>query len=385
MSIAYYINYHTYPNEAPRRIGAPSAIVKANYVIGILATIYDEVEIVSPSWTIEKYRGFAAGKNVIVERNISISYPPSIGGTGLISRCLKHIVSRMWLVFRLLRIKQNATIFLYHQPTLMFPIGIVSKIKRFILIIEDEEIYENGQEIINEKQVKKELTFLRNANAYIFPTEALHQLVNTSNKPYVISHGTYLVEKNVAKRFLPDNKIHVVYAGTFNAIKGGAFAAIDAGRYLDEQYHLHIIGFGNEEETRRIIRSIQEASVVTSCSITYDGMLSGEDYIRLLQSCHIGLSTQNPEAAFNATSFPSKILSYLANGLRVVSVAIAVLKTSSINDLLYYYTENTPESIANAIRLVDIHNDYDSRNRISQLNKEFTTDMYKMLKKGMIQ
>ena len=95
--------------------------------------------------------------------------------------------------------------------------------------------------------------------------------------------------------------------------------------------------------------------------ITYDGLLSGEEYIKFIQSCDIGLSTQNPNGKYNDTSFPSKILSYMANGLRVVSVRIPVVEESGIGKCVCYYDEQTPENIAKAIKSIDFSEEYDSR------------------------
>ena len=61
------------------------------------------------------------------------------------------------------------------------------------------------------------------------------------------------------------------------------------------------------------------------------------------------MSTQNPAAAFNATSFPSKVLVYLSNGLKVVSIHIPAIAQSAVADNLYFYDVQTPEKIAEAI------------------------------------
>lgn len=109
-------------------------------------------------------------------------------------------------------------------------------------------------------------------------------------------------------------------------------------------------------------------------------MLSGEEYIRFIQSCDIGLSTQNPDAAFNATSFPSKILSYLSNGLRVVSIRIPAIEGSDVGDKLFYYDEQTPKQIADAILSVDMAQAYDSRSDIVDLSNKFQNELMLMMK-----
>ncbi len=68
------------------------------------------------------------------------------------------------------------------------------------------------------------------------------------------------------------------------------------------------------------ILSASYIAAKTKCKITYDGAFYVKKYYEFLQKCHIGLSTQNPYEPFNNSSFPSKVLVYMANGLRVVSV-----------------------------------------------------------------
>ena len=124
---------------------------------------------------------------------------------------------------------------------------------------------------------------------------------------------------------------------------------------------------------------IQQINRNSVAKVTYDGLLSGEEYIQFVQSCQVGFSTQQPEGAFNETSFPSKVLSYLANGLRVVSIRIEALERSKISSLLYYYDENTPEAIAEAVQNIDFSEEYDSRAVIQQLDQEFVKKVENIL------
>ena len=144
---------------------------------------------------------------------------------------------------------------------------------------------------------------------------------------------------------------------------------------------MHILGFGNEEETKSMKDLISEVSKKSVATVTYDGLLSSEEYIRFIQSCDIGLSTQNPDAAFNATSFPSKILSYMSNGLRVVSIRIPAIEGSAIGKYMYYYDKQTPEEIAKAIMTVNLNDDYNGRQVISKLDAEFSYDIAKLMEK----
>jgi hypothetical protein len=129
-----------------------------------------------------------------------------------------------------------------------------------------------------------------------------------------------------------------------------------------------------------LLKKIDEISKTTKATITYDGLLRGEDYIQFLQKCHIGLSTQNPDAEFNDTSFPSKILSYMANGLRVVSVRIKAIEISAIGNEVYYYDEQNPKDIAQAIMSIDFNEPYNSREIIKKLDAKFSKEIKDLLK-----
>lgn len=247
-----------------------------------------------------------------------------------------------------------------------------------------EEIY---ADVINDqKKRQKEMNFFKTADAFIFPTQLLDQAINITKKPSVIIHGSYLVEpekvckyKSTKNDDMSDKMIHCVYAGTFDPRKGGAAAAVAAAEYLPSNYHIHILGFGTEQEKENMKYEISRIAKKSKASISYDGLLSGEEYIQFIQSCDIGLSTQNPDADFNATSFPSKILSYLANGLRVVSIRIPAIEKSNIADKIYFYDKQRPFDIAKAIECVDISDEYDSRELIRTLANKFELELKQVL------
>ena len=172
-------------------------------------------------------------------------------------------------------------------------------------ILEVEEIYSDVMAKKKKQNREKEDFMFSAASSYIFSTELLNREINSGNKPYVVCNGTYnTTQKLVEEKIFDDkDKIHCVYAGTFDPRKGGAAAAVAAAKFLPSDYHIHILGFGNDAETKAMKDLTSEISKKSIATVTYDGLLSGEEYIRFIQSCDIGLSTQNPDAAFNATSF----------------------------------------------------------------------------------
>lgn len=250
--------------------------------------------------------------------------------------------------------------------------------RRFKFILELEEVYQDVVSCGKYKAVL-EKKCIASADGYILATESLAKQI-PEGKPYIVINGTYRSEwpRNVS---FGDNKIHCIYAGTFDPTKGGAAAAAAAAEFLPENYHVHILGFGTEEQKKQLQELIALVQERTKCTLTYDGLKSGEEYIQFLQKCHIGLCTQIPDAKYTETSFPSKVLVYLANGLRVLSVRIPAVEQSDIGDLLFYYDEQKPEKIAEAIQNIDVTLPYDSRKRLKQMDKCAENNLNELIRK----
>lgn len=364
-----YIGY--YDTHTNRRLMSPAAVNKMNYIASTLVELGYTVEIISCGVIADKsYK--ASRENLKQEIFVNYFRTFKRSNLKLINKFLRLYEIIKIFIYCLKNIKKNEKILVYHSLMNMKVISLAKKIKKFKITLEVEEIYADVLE--DTKKRKKEINFLRNVEGYIFPTELLNKEINLDKKPYVIVHGTYNIQKKISQK-VKDKKIHVVYAGTFDPYKGGAKQAIKASVFLPEEYHLHILGFGTNEEIKSLKELINEIQQKSKAKITYEGLKLGEEYISLLQSCHIGLSTQNPLAKFNDTSFPSKILSYLENGLRVVSIKIPVVETSDIKDYIYYYEEQTPKKIAEAIKAIKLSEEYNPNMIILALNNKFKREL----------
>lgn len=378
MKKIFYLGYYDTPeNKSENRNIVLAATNKMTYVISALERAGYNVNVVSASQTLnlQKYDG----KNVEVGEKSRLVLFKTLGWGNKLRRIFSTIYSRVQLIkFIIKKIGKDDTIVVYHSLAYANIIRVLKKIKKFKLVLEVEEIYSDVNN--SEKNRKIEFKIFELADSYIFSTELLNEKVNKSNKPFCVSYGTYQVEKDYKCKF-DDDKIHIVYAGTFDPRKGGVQASLSAVPYLNEKYHMHILGFGGAKETKDVTDEIKRLSETCECKVTYDGLLSGEEYVRFIQSCDIGMSTQNPDGGFNDTSFPSKVLSYLANGLRVVSVRIPVVEKAAIGSLIHFYNENNGKMIADAIYEVDISLSYNSRQVIKNLDSEFTTEIKNVLEK----
>lgn len=381
-----YLAYYSDSAASSNRKAAPSADTKIDYIIESIKKSGIEVEVISfcadddRKGIFGKKSGYEIKKNgtrVIFLDNYTSKYRP----LRVFGRWMGWHKTKRFL--REKCINEECEILIYHSLGFFKVINFLSKKKKGFLL-EVEEIY---ADVIGKPGLRqKEIAATQQADGFIFPTRFLSMLLNEEQKPEVFVHGTYHVELQrdckigeVNLRHEEQEIVHCVYAGTLDPRKGGAVAAAAAAEFLPENYHIHILGFGSDAEIQNMKDAIADIASRSKAKVSYDGLLSGEEYIRFIQSCDIGLSTQNPDAAFNATSFPSKILSYMANGLRVVSVRIPAIEQSAIGDKLYYYDLQSPEEIAKAILSVNFEDGYDSRRIIQELDDQFQKDMKSLL------
>ena len=382
MNRIYYLGYYDIEkNKSENRNYTLAATNKMTYIIEALESCGHPVDVISASQTLNPVKCPAKCEKIgeMSQLHLFSSLPWGNKARRVVSRF--HSLHQVYQ-FIIENLTDGDLLIVYHSLAYM---SLLTKAKRkigFNLILEVEEIY--GDVTGDAKTVAREMAFFPLADSYIFPTQLLDEKINTAKKPSVIIHGTYKVEADRNCKFDDDeihryNKrvIHCVYAGTFDPRKGGAIAAA-AAEYLPDNYHIHILGFGSDEDVRKMKDLIAEISNRSDAKVTYDGLLSGEDYIRFIQSCDIGLSTQNPDAAFNATSFPSKILSYMANGLRVVSIRIPAIERSAVGNEVMFYNEQTPEAIAAAILKVELGG-RDSKAVIEQLNLKFKEELARLI------
>ena len=222
--------------------------------------------------------------------------------------------------------------------------------------------------------LRRERRSFEAADAFIFPTHLLAEKVGVSGRPYALCSGIYKVAPHLAEK-RDDGVVHVVYAGTLDPRKGGAAAAAAAGAFLDANYAMHILGGGSDLQVNAIMGSVEEANASSrGCRITYEGLKSGREFDDFVQSCHIGLSPQNPTASFNGTSFPSKVFMYLSNGLDVVSVDLPVFE-GELRDALTVCPDNAPETLAKAIEKSLSDPKTSSAELLAKLDERFTREL----------
>lgn len=366
-----YFTYHGCLERGKRRDNSPAADTKIDYIISVLNRMGYGVDLISRASSAEPYFLHSSVKSV---GDNSIRYFSSFGKMSSPLRLLNRLWMELQFFFWCLtNIKRNEQIIVYHSLGYDSAFLKLCRLKSIRIIGEIEEIYQDVSKQTGTR-CRNEYKFIDVCEKYIFPTQLLDQKVNKLHKPSLVVHGVYAIENIIEKKF-SDGKIHVVYGGTLDPNKGGAFAAAAAAEFLPTNYHVHICGFGDPAKIKTIVDETQTKS---KAKVTFEGELKGNDYKHFIQKCHIGLSTQDPSAAFNSTSFPSKILVYLANGLKVVSIRIPAIEQSAVVDSLVFYDKQTPEKIAEAILIASKDNTCGNE-ILKKLDNKFSEELSNLL------
>ena len=371
-----YIGFYDFADSQYKRVSNLAATNKMDYIADAIIEAGYKVHFISPSWTEDttQQAEFIKQETIQLAEHKKITFCPNFTTKRKLTRNFKIVFSLLWLFFWLIKnIKKNEKVLMYHVQWLALPIRWAKKIRGFKLILEVEEIY-GDVSAIHPYFYTLENKLIEVADYYLFSTDLLVKRIG-DKKPFIVIYGAYNIYPQLSTP-CDDGKIHLLYAGVIDTHKAGAFNALEAAKYLPDNYVLHIIGFG---EIDLLKRKIQEVNEVSGCEVVYGGLLSGDEYVKYCQKCHIGLSTQNTVGDYLETSFPSKILSYLGMGLNVVSGEIECVKISEIGHIVTYYTEATAFGISKAIKETKLVSSNENVTLIQELDKNFTNRIKKLL------
>ena len=349
----YYVGYYDTNESKQNREYYLSATNLMDYLADSIDVDNYKIEYVSMSGT--KSKKIMWGGKKTLSHNRTLKKFLSLGrGNSLFARADIHFLRLQMFLYLLFHVRKRDIVVVYHSLNYTEMLRDLRRIKRFNLVLQMCEIYQDVSGNIAEKHKKHEFDLVEVADAFICSNKHLSEVFNKEGKPSALLYGIYRAYEGERSGF-GDGKIHVVYAGTLDPRKGGAAAAA-AAEHLDERYHVHLLGFGSDEQIEEIKGLIFEANSKSSATITYDGLLKGKEFDDFLRKCHIGLATQIPDASFTKTSFPSKVLTYLANGLSVVSSTYDAIQSSPVASCVSFYDEQTPQKIAECIMNTNVDN-----------------------------
>ncbi len=318
------------------------------YLIEKLQTKGYNVEILSPSENAEK-TGFLKSRADVSPDGVRFFSGASLGTSGIISKVLNRLIVMVSLFCNIMEHTQTGdTVLVYHSIANVPALLLAKKVKKLKYVLFFGEIYCHVYPEYGKFARKKEMDLIKAADGYILSTEELK--IYTEDKPYAVLNGIYQMEERLPKLdFANDGSINLLYSGKISRDMG-AFHAVELAKVLDDRYTVRIIGSGEKKTVAELEEEVQRYQQEGHAArLIFDGMKYGLEYKQYVQSCQIGLSIRETSNEFNKSSFPSKVCSYLCNGLKVVSTPIFSVKSSRLKDLIDFSQGMKPEEIAVAV------------------------------------
>ena len=380
--IKYIASFDVDSNKKENRVNMLSSANKINYMLTVMNELGIGVDIISTSHTLNKK--CYSGKTITLGDNTLKLFPTTWRGS-LILKAINALVLRSSLFLYLIsHVKHGDKVMIYHSYGHLWINKLLSMMG--VNIIEEcEEIY--GDIFGKPRLAERERKALQGCYAYIYPTRLLNEVVNKKGAPYLVIHGAY---KDVGASFFDDkvcdepslanrNKYHIAYTGILDP-KKGCIDMVKAAEFLDDNYHIHILGFGGDDEIRILNESIANIKDKTSCEVTYDGLRKGAAYSKYLSLLNLGVCTLNTEQGFIQTQFPSKIISYLAAGIPVLCSNVEAIKTSDVASAITFYQGNSPKEIAEGIKAARVKGPIDSKQLLLDCHERFKKEIYELIK-----
>lgn len=374
-----YICEHYIPGDSvENRAFTLSAVDKVDYIISAFTRNNIKIELISASRSTNE-DGYYKERTDKISDMCKIISSPTFGTKSMIGKKIQRIYMLFWLtIFLLKNCKKGEWVAVYHSIFTVLPMLIVKKIKKIKIINEVEELFYELDTNTSNCRKKLELKIIKESDSFIFASKQLNDKCNSIiKKPYVIANGSY---NSVPKRIYKKNKkIRLIYAGLISLGKV-AFKTVEIANYLTSDYELCIIGYGDQNSIYELQKLINKVNIKSECKVFFDGIKRGVDYEAYLQNCSIGLCPLTTDSLFQSACFPSKITSYIANGLHVVTTFNKTIAESPYKDVVSFVKNQSPKEFATTIMQLKTASLRDTRELIKELDLEFVD----MVKKRLI-
>lgn len=375
MKRVYYVGFYSgkYCRKRKNCWDNIAASMKMDFIISCLKELGYKVTVISIT---TNYRtGIYNTEHVIIDDKEEYYYMPYASFRGKGSTRTSGWGLKWWLFTH---IKRNDIIISYHSLLYGNFFHRLCKWKKSKWIAQIEELYCMSQKDYQNKGfIKREEKMFVDADGFLFVNDLFPRKYG-NGKPYAVSYGNYKIFDS-KERVINPKDIGLVYTGIINEDRG-IFQIMESMKLLPECYSLHVLGFGSEENMKRFHNKMKEINAnYEKPRIFFDGTKTGQEYTDYLSQFVVGISIMDTseEVAFNA--FPSKILAYLGHSLYVVSSKSECIIKSEVADYLFF-CDNTPESIADAIKEIDYRKPYPIGEKLVEMKIKFMHELNNVVK-----
>lgn len=368
-----------------KRNGALSATKKMDYVSDTLVELGFEVNIINPSWCIRDVNKLTKDKGSVrtLRSNVLLKTFSSWSSKFKLISIFNIIYSQLALFFTLIKdTRKGESIIVYHSPWLYYPIRYARIIRKFKVILEVEEIYQTVNQL-SRRLTAWENGLLIEGHSYIAVSESVAKKLN-STKNKIVLYGTYNIptigikNSKLAPYFTNSQYINVVYAGAVDRNKGGAFKLLESIKYLKPNIKVFILGYGEYKLLSEVKEYIYLNNLAQRVSLL--DPLHDDDFYCFLSNCHIGINSQIV-GDYMDSAFPSKILTYLSNGLNVVSTPIQSIQDSPFSSFIHFTNSDDAKDIALTLNTCQLMDKTAVQDNIVKFHESFKNELHFILKK----
>lgn len=353
MKKIHYISFYLNQDEVQDRSLVVAAQSKISYISDSIKRAGYTLEIVSTALT-KRTSKFSRGKIFSIDPQEKHIYLPSMGSVNIIQRKMKMTFMQVSLFFHLLfNVKKNDIILAYHTLSYINVFRLFAKFRKNNFVLELNDLYAlhyTDKNKITEIS-SKEYEYFKLPDAFLLASPYMVEII-PKNKPTIISYGSYKV--NSSDRRLCDGKIHVIYTGVIESMRNAGKLVANTARYLTKDFIIHIAGYGTDTCINDFSKLCNEINISMGYSaIIFHGLLIGNEFDNLLDSCHIainGHTYSNDELWKSKFSFPSKIPLNMCHGLYLVSHDMPLIFNSEFSQFTTFFSDFSPGNVAEAIK-----------------------------------
>lgn len=363
----HYICYYYADEERDEYLGHVAANVKVRYVANAAKEAGFEVTV----FALNKTKLCRVKANSTERDGVIVRHVASRGRGNFFVKILNRL-HWLWQVicYFFKEVKKDDVVILYHSMNTTPLFAFLKKFKKCKVILEVEEVYAcsaKGVLPYYNKEIKK----IKKYEDFIFVNGYIPEDLGIDKKKYITLYGSYVVADGEKRP--NDGMVSVLYAGAIETLNEGAFKAVEVAEFLPENYTVHIIGSGEKQHVDDLTEKIDRMNAALKRkAVVYDGFRSGKDLDDYMVSCDIGLGTYQIKDRYSNYIFPSKLVSYMCRGLKVVTGRAECYESTPFSADWYFYDEFKSEAIAEAIvRAGSDRKETDSATMIRNLHNEF--------------
>lgn len=273
------------------------------------------------------------------EKNVIYKYIPFINIIGIRQLCI--FIGSIIMIIK----NRKSKVFICDilNTTLSFSTVLLSKIFKYkcVAIVTDLPRDIGGKFSIS----KKINVFLQNKyDSYILLTEAMNEVVNKKNHPFIVIEGLADVEMSQNENII-NNKYKervCIYAGGLYE-RYGLKTLIEAFKSIEnDTIRLHLYGTGELED---YIKNINDSRIKYFGVVTNDIIIKEEIKATLL----INPRFSNEE--YTKYSFPSKIMEYMSTGTPVLTTKLKGIPEEYFK-YIFYFEDETCQGMKNKLEKI---------------------------------